>query len=351
MRARSINLVGAMLLAASLATGCTGLPVSASDGLWGPGASLGLVTGGGGKGDSEVVPVSGTTSALFQTDLGPIAWKGVQLARLSPGSPKLWNAPSDRYGRAIAIPADGSVGWAAGAGIVRYVPGSGWALEGTELDGALSPSAPLKDRAVLTDLSVATASAGVVGYAVGTKGAILRYDAPQHQWRKVAVPEAVGKNLGSVKVLAENDVWIAGEVVLHFDGATWTAYPDLGIASGLAAPNAQNVWLSTAAGLYRFEAGAWTLKFPSGNRTLGAPRIAVFGDTVVGMAVESGVPMGEVYTLTNKEWSIEPVSIPEDVALDTVVLADAHTAYAKTYDNSGVWKYDLAQRAWSRFSD
>ncbi|HEY9897554.1 MAG TPA: hypothetical protein V6D00_00100 [Pantanalinema sp.] len=349
MRARSINLVGTAILLASLATGCTSLPTSA-DALWAPGASLGLVSGGGGKGDGEVVPVTGTTTALFQTDIGPIAWKGVQLARLLPGSPKLCNAPSDRYGRAIAIASDASVGWAAGAGIVRYETGT-WELEPTDLDDVLSPTKPLKDRVLLTDLSVASASAGFVGYAVGTKGAILRYDAPQRQWTKVAVQAAAGKNLGSVKVLAADDVWVAGEVVMHFDGKDWTAYPDLGIASGLAAPSSQNVWLSTAAGLYHFDADGWTLKFPSGNRTLGAPRIVAFGDTVVGMAVESGVPMGEVYTLTQTTWALEPVAIPKDVALDTVVLADAQTAYAKSYDNSGVWKYDLAKRAWSRFSD
>jgi hypothetical protein len=337
-----------MILLASLAAGCAPSDALAT---WAPGASLGLVSGGGGKLDGELTPVEGVTSALFQTELGPIAWKGVQLAQLKPGSPKLCNAPSDRYGRAIAIASDASAGWAAGAGIVRYGAGTGWTVELTDLDDALSPTKPLRDRVVLTDVSVASSSEGYVGYAVGTKGAILKYDAAQLQWRKVEVAAAAGKNLGSVKVLAKDDVWVAGEVVMHFDGNDWTAYPALGIASGLAAPTAQNVWLSTAAGLYRFEAGEWTLKLSSGDRTLGAPRVVVFGDTVVGMAVESGVPMGEVYTLTETTWAREPVAIPEDVALDTVVLADARTAYAKSYDNSGVWKYDLATRVWSRFSD
>ncbi|MNY57352.1 hypothetical protein D3C86_1935440 [compost metagenome] len=61
--------------------------------------------------------------------------------------------------------------------------------------------------------------------------------------------------------------------------------------------------------------------------------------------------MGEVYVLTETTWSRETVTIPREVAFDTVVLADENTAFAKTFDNSGVWKYDLKHRVWSRFSD
>lgn len=350
MRTRFTKLCGGLILVASLATGCTAALPTSADGLWGAGASLGLVTGGGGKGDNAYAPVAGATSALFQTEIGPIAWKGVQLAYLRPSSPKLWNAPPDRYGSALAIATE-SLGWAAGAGIVRYESGRGWNPEATALDDALSPSKPLKDRVMLTEVSVASSSAGYVGYAVGTKGAILRYDADLKTWTEVTVDAAAGKNLGSVKVLAADDVWIAGEVVLHYDGNAWANYPELPTASGLAAPSSDNVWVSTDAGLYQWDGQAWRLKFPSENRTLGAPRIMAFGGTVVGMTVESGVPMGEVYTLTDTTWSREPVLIPRDVALDSVVLADAKTAYAKSYDNSGVWKYDLGEHVWSRFSD
>lgn len=348
MRARFAKLCGVLALLASVTTGCMSMVPTMADGSWAPGGSLGLVTGGGGM-NGEYVPVAGATSALFQTAIGPIAWKGVQLAYLAPGSPKLWNAPPDRYGTAIAIATE-SVGWAGGAGIVRYGAGA-WTTEPTQLDDVLSTTKPLKDRVLLTDLSVVETPGGYVGYAVGTKGAILKYAPSSKVWTKVEVPAASGKNLGSVKVLTADDVWVAGEVVMHFDGSNWTAYPEVPTASGLAVAGPNDVWVSTAAGLYHRKDGAWSLDFPSGNRTLGAPRIVAFGATVVGMTVESGVPMGEVYTLSGTSWSLEPVSIPEDVALDTVVLASAKTAYAKSYDNSGVWKYDLEKRVWSRFSD
>ncbi|MBO9539339.1 hypothetical protein J7643_01960 [bacterium] len=347
MRARYFNLCGVALLLASLTAGCTSIPTTAT--LWAPGSSLGLVSGGGGKGENEGMPVTGVTSALYQTEIGPIAWKGVQLATMTAGSPKLWNAPSDRYGMALAV-ASKSIGWAAGAGIVRYEAGNGWTTEATDMEAALSPTAPSSQRVVLTDIAVTPA--GDVGFAVGTKGTVLKYNAVSKTWAKQQLSEAVkGKNFGSLKVFAADDVWVAGETLLHYDGTAWTEHVFAGGVSGLAANAPNNVWISTTDGLHRWNGTTWEHAFPVDGRTVGAPRIVQFGDKVVGMAVESGVPMGEVYVLTETTWSRETVTIPREVAFDTVVLADENTAYAKTYDNSGVWKYDLKNRVWSRFSD
>lgn len=304
-------------------------------------------TGGGGYASADV---NGATSALFQTSIGPVAWKGVQLARMaSVGPTLLWNAPPDRYGQALAIPQQ-SLGWAVGYGIARYQAGA-WDTEVTDVDSLANPTAAASQRIVLTDVSFASGSA-TVGYAVGTRGTILRYEAATKRWIKVAVDDAAGQNLGTVKVLAANDVWVAGEVLLHFDGATWNRFTSVpGAVSGLAVVGSSNLWASTGSGLYQWNGTDWQAKFTPAGHTVGAPQIAAFGSTIVGLAIEPGVPSGAVFTLQDGVWKTETVTVPADVGLDSIVIASQTTAYAKTYDNAGVYRFDLPTRTWSYYSE
>lgn len=355
MRATVMRHIGCAALLALFSTGCTAadlpLPTGAM-GSWADYPSSSLVgkspLGGGGTPASS--EVNGATTALYQTSVGPVAWKGVQLAKLqSTGPSLLWNAPPDRNSQAIAIPQDG-LAWAVGYGVARYKLGQ-WDVEPTDVDAAASPAAPSSTRIVLMDVSFAPGSTSV-GYAVGTRGTILRYDSVAKRWVAVAVADATGKQLGTVKVLASNDVWVAGEVLLHFNGTTWTKVTDVpGQVSGLAAVDASNVWASTGDGLYQWNGTAWQAKFTPTGHTVGAPAIATFGSTLVGLAIEPGVPSGAVFTYQDGQWTTETVTVPADIGLDTVVLGSQTTAYAKTYDNSGVYRFDLSTKKWSYYSE
>lgn len=361
MRAQALRHIGLAALLALATTGCAEMgPTSAlmTDSFTAGTSRNGLVgsspLGGGGVsgsvGGDRQPAVGGATTALYQTAIGPIAWKGVQLARmLGSGTSLLWNAPPDRYGQAIAIPQEG-LGWAVGYGVARYQAGA-WDTENTDVDAVSNPTTTSSQRILLTDVAFAPGSS-TVGYAVGTRGTILRYDATAKRWVKVTVPDATGMHLGTVKVLAANDVWVAGQVLLHFDGATWTKVTSVpGEISGLAVVDAGNVWASTGSGLYQWDGAAWTARFTPTGRTVGAPQVAAFGSTVVGLALEPGVPNGAVFTYQNGAWQTETVTVPADVGLDTVVLASQTTAYAKTYDNAGVYRFDLGTKKWSYYSD
>lgn len=356
MRAQMKLATGAALLALVL-NGCMAadvLPTSTMAGARYPyDSSTGLVGSsprGGGGTSGAVSDVQGATTALFQTSLGPVAWKGVQLARLQGTGPSLlWNAPPDRYGQALAIPQDG-VGVAVGYGIARY-QGGAWNSDVTDLDAVLTPTAASGQRVLLTDVGFAAGDA-TVGYAVGTRGTVLRYDPAAGRWKAVTGTGLAAENLGSVKVIAANDVWVAGQVLLHFDGAAWTRVTAVpGEISGLAVVAANNVWASTGSGLYQWDGRAWTQPFASTGVTVGAPQIASFDGTIVGLALEPGVPSGAVFTYQDGAWKTETVTVPQDVGLDTVVLASQTLAYAKTYDNSGVYRFDLATKTWSRYAD
>lgn len=356
MRAQALKYVGLAALLA-LTSGCTAMsPASAdwfSDGLTGTslvGRAPVQAGGGNTSGSTSNPAVSGATIALYQTAIGPIAWKGVQLARMqASGTNLLWQAPPDRNNQALAIPEEGR-GWAVGYGVARYQSGA-WSAEPTDVDSVASPTAPSAQRVLLTDVSFAPGST-TDGYAVGTRGTILKYNALTKRWAKVTVDAAASKQLGTVKVLAPNDVWVAGEVLLHFDGTTWTQVTDVpGEISGLAALAADNVWASTGSGLYQWNGASWTQKFAPTGGLVGAPQLASFGGTVVGLAVEPGVPSGAVFTYRDGEWRTETVTVPADIGLDTVVLASQTTAYAKTYDNSGVYRFDLSTKLWSLYSE
>lgn len=347
-----MKLFGLMALLAITTSGCVAMPTDAFAGWDDYGSPNSLVGKSplGGGGVSSGGEVSGVTSALFQTSTGPVAWKGVQLARMLTPSPSLlWNAPPDNNNQALAVPKDG-FGWAVGYGIARCEAGV-WTTEPTDVDSVSSPLVASSQRIRLTDVSFASGSTAV-GYTVGTRGTILKYDSVAKRWGKVAGDPATGQNLGTVKVLAANDVWVAGQVLLHFDGATWTKFTSVpsGV-SGLAVVSPSNIWASTGSGLYQWNGTDWTVKFAPTGHAVGAPQIAAFGNTIVGLAIEPGVPSGAVFTLKDGAWQTETVTVPADVGLDSVVIASETTAYAKTYDNSGVYRFDLPTKKWYYYSE
>lgn len=346
---------GLAALFAILTSGCTAadFAMPTSMGSWSatPNSLVDSSPRGGG-GTTSGTTVNGATTALFQTSLGPVAWKGVQLAQLqSTGTTVLWNAPPDRYNQAIAIPQAG-LGWAVGYGIARYQNGA-WDTDATDVDAVSTPTTVTSQRVLLTDVSFAPGSA-TVGYAVGTRGTLLRYDSVAKRWRKVTDEglTLTTENLGTVKVVAPDDVWVAGQVLWHLKGTTWTKFTTVpGEISGLAVVDANNVWVSTGSGLYQWNGSTWTLTFSPASSTVGAPQIASFGGTIVGLAIEPGVPNGAVFTYQNGAWQTDTVTVPADIGLDTVVLASQTLAYAKTYDNSGVYRFDLTTKKWSYYSE
>ncbi|HEY9857069.1 MAG TPA: hypothetical protein V6D05_15100 [Stenomitos sp.] len=352
-----MNHLGCVALVAILTSGCTAadfaMPTGAM-GSWGaPNSLVDSSPRGGGGTTPTGSTINGATVALFQTSIGPIAWKGVQLAQMqSTGTTLLWNAPPDRNNQALAIPQSG-LAWAVGYGVARY-QNSEWNSDVTDVDAVATPTTASSQRVLLTDVSFAPGSS-TVGYAVGTRGTILRYNGVD-RWTKVTDAGLTTENLGTVKVLAPNDVWVAGQVLMHYNGNEWTKVTTVpGEISGLAVVDAHNVWASTGSGLYQWDGSAdwtaWTAKFVPTGKTVGAPRIAAFGNTVVGLAIEPGVPSGAVFTYRNGTWQTETVTVPADVGLDTVVLASQNLAYAKTYDNSGVYRFDLTSKTWSYYSE
>ena len=91
--------------------------------------------------------------------------------------------------------------------------------------------------------------------AVGTTGAIFRYDGKQH----LSMPTATKKTLRGVHGRAANDVWAVGDVgtLLHFDGAAWTeeVSPTTAELRGVYAADDGSVVIAGQEALYRMPSG------------------------------------------------------------------------------------------------
>lgn len=310
---------------------------------------------GGGVSAAPTAVTTGVTTALFQTAVGPVGLKGVQVVCFSTASAPvlLWNSIPTRYTSALAVVTT-TLGWGVGSAIGRCENGD-WTTEASDVDASMSLSVPSRQRVELLDVSFAPGSS-TVGFAVGTHGTVLRYDAARQRWAQAVLPAAAAsKNFGSVKALGANDVWVAGEALLHFDGSHWAlvAMPaGESAVSGLTSSNGGDLWASTGDELIRWDGTQWLSAFSLPDHSLGSPVIQAFGSTVVGLCLEPGVPGGLMAALrSGTTWETSTATIPEGVGLDTLVLADEHTAYAKAYDNSGVWRYDLTSKTWSRYTD
>lgn len=294
---------------------------------------------------------SGETTALFLAPFGPVFWQGSSL-RVPTGSMlgSFAPAPSERHGAAIALTSE-SHGWAVGNGVAR-LEGGHWVAETTEVDASMSTVVPLSQRIQLTDVAFASGST-TVGYAVGTLGTVLKYNATQQRWDKVTLPSTLaGKNFGTVKLVSESDIWVAGEAVAHCVNGTWSevALPT-GVTSisGLGVISATNLWASAGDRLIQWNGTAWSAPVvPHAGHEIGAPQFVTSGGTVLGAAVEPGVPGGDLYVYQNGQWQVGLI-LPDDVGLDSLAVVNAQTIYAKSYDNTGVWKYD-GQRI-TRFAD
>lgn len=284
---------------------------------------------------------SGETTSLFLAPFGPVFWQGNSL-KVPTGSllGTFAPAPADRHG-AIVLTSE-SLGWAVGNGVVR-LDGGHWVAETTTIDASMSTAVPLAKRIQLTDVAFASGST-TVGYAVGTLGTVLQYNASQQRWAKVALPDALAaKHFGTVKFVSETDVWVAGEAVAHFVNGTWSEVPlPTGVSSisGLGVISATNLWASAGDRLIQWDGTAWSSPvIPHAGHEIGAPQFITSGGNVLGAAVEPGVPGGDLYLYQNGQWQVG-LALPEDVGLDSLAVVNAQTIYAKSYDNSGVWKYD-----------
>lgn len=285
---------------------------------------------------------SGETTALFLAPFGPVFWQGGSL-RVPTGSllGTFAPAPADRYGAAIALNSE-SLGWAVGNGIAR-LNGSSWVAETSDIDASMSTAVPSAKRIQLTDVAFASGSA-TVGYAVGTLGTVLKYNASQQRWERVSLPGTLsGKNYGTIKMVSETDVWVAGEAVAHCVNGTWSEVPlPAGVSSisGLGVISATNLWASAGDRLIQWDGTAWSSPVvPHAGHEIGTPQFVTSGGNVLGAAVEPGVPGGDLYLYQNGQWQVG-LALPEDVGLDSLAVVNAQTIYAKSYDNSGVWKYD-----------
>jgi|GEM_PF-2549269 hypothetical protein len=364
MRAAWFAFALAGALGVSSLTGCVAVPTSFASrtGAFTPNANSSLVSSpafGAAPGADATGPIGGggqpvSTSALYATNLGPIALVGVQLDTLGLDKPSFfWNAPPSGRTNALAI-VSASQGWAVGAGVSRCDGGT-WTTEGTDIDSQFSSALPASSQVTLTDVAFGGAG-NSLGMAVGTHGTVLRYNSSLQRWSsdQTLPASAAGKNFGTVKILSGTEAWVAGEVVLHWQAGTWTqtTLPSgVGAVEGLAVIGPNDIWASTGDSLIHWNGTGWSIAFvPTGGHSIGSPQI-VNGNTLVGLAVEPGVTSGLMYTYDPaKGWSVSSVSAPPGVGLDTLVMADANTAYAKSYDNTGLWKYDVVNRLWSAYS-
>lgn len=303
------------------------------------------LTPGGANQTSGAAVLQGMTTGLFLAPFGPVFWKGGHLLRFSGSLLGVFaKAPDDRYGSAISLSSE-TLGWAVGNGVARF-NGDNWIAESTDIDPALSVTASASQRIQLTDVAFASGST-TVGYAVGTRGTVLKYDATTFQWASVTLPAGVvGKHLGTVKIVSPTELWVAGEAVAHYAEGAWSqvALPS-GIkgVSGLAVLAAHDVWASTGTSLIHWDGSAWSSSFvPETGHAIGTPQFVSNGGQLQGVAVEPGVPGGNVYVYKNAQWQAA-LTLPADVGLDALALVDAATIYAKSYDNSGVWKFDGSQ--------
>lgn len=116
-------------------------------------------------------------------------------------------------------------------------------------------------------------SIGAVSYAVGDHGVLMKYDGMV--WGAAYVPTihsggaTYHPNLFAVGVVAEDDVWMAGEsgAVYHYDGTKIVpnvppmAEPDL-IYISIQAFGPEDVWLTASQGrIFHWDGAAWTRSY------------------------------------------------------------------------------------------
>lgn len=318
-------------------------------------ASSGLSGDGKPPGSTEGKPSDSAEQpsfvALYQTTQGPMLYRSGKLFSLSTGAPKEWG-PAPRAGMAWSLyMLSAQEGWSVGAeGIARF-KNQVWEPVVNSSHPLLAPASNNGATVQLTDVTFADAS---TGYAVGTHGMVLRY--ADGEWSRMSDEKLAGKHFGTVRHAGGSEVWVAGEDVLRFDGTNWNSVsvPEPGAAvSGLLVLS-DAVWASTGDALWRWDRAAQSWSRPQPDLVagyVGAPQpVPGATGTVRGWAMDIGTPGGILYQLDNAgTWKRATVTSPPSVGLDSLVMQDADTGYALSYDGFALFKID--QGTWSRVND
>jgi ligand-binding sensor domain-containing protein len=163
------------------------------------------------------------------------------------------------YTTSLVQDADGAIWFAAEKGISRY-DGAEWSLV-WPVDTAVVDS---------TVWGLAVDNSGTIWGSVHSYS-ILRYTGASWEWLKIPEPQF---RLGSRDIsflLADNagNIWAGGDdaALMKYDGSAWTRYGTSALGpvfSGYACLTCimkdrdGAIWLGTASGLARYEAGSWT---------------------------------------------------------------------------------------------
>jgi len=191
------------LLAVSMSSASDGwISVDTNDGLWflhWNGSTWASVTGAERSFHAIGLAAHSPTDAWASTESYLLRWDG-----------SAWTTFSSSYGlQAITFVSDVN-GWGVGRyGRVAEWGGSSWTM------GSMGSSGTLADLA-----AIAMSETGE-GWAVGTKGAIVR----RHEgaWASIASPTT--RDLNAVAMSPDGTAWAAGDnVLLRWDGASWSSW-------------------------------------------------------------------------------------------------------------------------------
>jgi hypothetical protein len=287
---------------------------------------------------------------LYQTSVGPLLFRENKLYSLSSGLPVEWGmGPREGMAWSIAM-VSAQEAWSVGSeGIARY-KNQLWEPVINRSHNLLAPASNHGATLQLTDVAFADAGRG---FAVGTHGTVLAYDGAS--WSRMTDPKLVGQHFGTVKLTSATDVWVAGEDVLRFNGTQWESI-------GLPAPGAavsglvllsDSVWASTGDALWCWDRTNRTWSNPQPDLidgTVGAPQpVPGTAGSVVAWAMDVGTSGGILYQLgATGSWERATVSKPPQVGLDSLVMLDADTGFALSFDGSALYKVD--QGNWSKLS-
>ncbi len=282
---------------------------------------------------------------LYQTLQGPLLSRDGKLYSLSTGALKEWGK-APRSGMAWSIfMLSSQEGWSVGGeGIARY-KNQLWEPVVNGSHELLSPATNNGVAVRLTDVAFSDAGRG---FAVGTHGTVLEY--ANEKWTRVERPEFGTKHFGTVRTSGQ-EVWVAGEDVLRFNGTAWVKVgpPQAGLeVSGLLIRD-DAVWASTGTDLWRWDrvAQKWDAKSHLSADYLGGLQ-AIPGNpaSLLAVAMEVGVPGGRIFGLgSGGNWNALSPQTPVQVGLDSLVMLDHDTGFALSFDGAVLYKFD--QGVWT----
>ena len=266
----------------------------------------------------------GAAWALGERSETILTWNGDEWSEAASG------APAGATLNALVALSDSDV-WAVGgtaaSPLVLHFDGSAWT-------SATLPAMPVPGVELTSVSGSAAADVWAVGPdASGRRGLVLHFDGLQ--WSSVT-PPSVGASAGAtvapgaaswagpsaVACAGASDVWVAGERMLHFDGAGWTeTAPSPGRFSGTAAVvSSADIWLPGAdrRSLAHFDGSGWT-RFDAA--AIGAPATA--GAPVGGIAASSAGVVWVVGTTASGAGEA-PLIVRGDAAGWRVVVDSVH---------------------------